>query len=97
MRTNPCEDFFGLKRLREVVDSPGAETFDHVVRLALGCDENDGSAFVAIKRVQATAGLESINPGHHDVEQHEVRKELSIGIKCFFARIGIGQRVAFSA
>ncbi len=65
---HPHNYFTGLKGLGQIINATGGESFDHIVRFVFRRDKNDRRTIVGIFFVQLTAGLESIDPGHHDIK-----------------------------
>ena len=73
MRDDARQHFFMLKRFRHVIHAPGLKTLEFIRRIGQRRHENDRNFFKRIKRFEPAAGLESVNSGHHHVQQNQIR------------------------
>src|SRR5690606_21850070 len=68
-----AEEIIALKGLGHVVACACLDPLDCVQGAVAGGEEDDGDALQCGVRADPLSHREAIEPGHHDVEQHEVR------------------------
>ena len=71
-------DLDGVKGLCHIVVRPGSEAEDFVVVLGFCRKQNDGDIG---KLAQALHGMKTIQPRHHDIEQHKVDLLVAQGLE----------------
>ncbi len=91
---DPGHDLLRPEGLRQVVDAARVKAHDDVVGLALGSDEDDRRALVAVVLLQGPAGREAVDPGHHDVQEDKVGLESGVDLQGLLAGGGLGELVA---
>lgn len=70
--THPHQYFPVLKRLDDVVHPAGLKTLDNGFGFGPGGDEKDGYVRILNILFQASAGLETVDAGHHHVEKNQI-------------------------
>ena len=68
------EDFFGLKRLADIINAPGLKRFDFIERILQRADENDRNLAGFLVRFQQLADLIPRQIGHHNVQKNNIRR-----------------------
>ena len=74
-------DFLGLKRLGDVIDTPGFESREFVLHFVQRAQENHRNRRESGVGAQPPAEFEAVHLGHRDVQQDQVRGSLRGGRK----------------
>ena len=75
-RTNACDELLGLEWLSDVIIRAGFQAKDHINRIGLGGQHNDGhGGFTA----DGTANIYAVHARKHEVQQDEIRLVLLKG------------------
>ncbi len=70
---HPRHQLLDLERLADAVDAAGGEGRHAAVDIGQRGHEDDRDVAAVVARLQAAAGFEAVEVGHHDVEQDQVR------------------------
>ena len=79
------DDLFELEWFNDIVDRAQIETFELVLGVNTGGEEDDGGILGGIIGFEAAAGFVSVDAGHVDVEEDEFRADVAGGNDGVFA------------
>ena len=73
VRAHARHQLLNLEGLADAIDAAGGKRRNPAVDVGQGRHEDDRDIAIVVAVLQAAAGLEAVDIGHHDVEQDQVR------------------------